>query len=638
MEEDLLRGMCSVLRHRGPDDVGVWSKRAKGEHEGPWFGLGHCRLSIIDLTEAARQPMCNEDESIWLSFNGEIYNFMELRKGLQSRGHRFRSGSDAEVILHLYEEKGERLLEDLRGMFAFGLVDTRYGRLMLARDRLGQKPLVYATPGKNLLFASESKALLMDPELDVSVNLNAINCYLSLQYIPSPMSAYLGIRRLPPAHCLMWEDGTIRLMRYWAPQVDSLDMEFTQAADEVLALLQESVSLRMVGDVPIGAFLSGGLDSSAVVALMSRASREPVTTLTVSFGDGSRDEGTYATEVARAFGTAHGEVQVRESPLEELQRLVKILDEPLADPAVLPTYVISRAMRESVKVALSGEGGDEVFGGYARYRAVKYHSIYVSLPEIIKRSLIPWLLIQLPVKGWARTHWMHRLRLFAALHEDSIEGCYANWISHFPQRDKEQICTDEFLAFSNDIQPSQWIREVVDLAASGDPLQGILLLDLQTYLPDDLLQKVDMASMACSLEVRCPFLDHHLVEFSLGLPVQWKVGWTKGKHILRRAFSRVLPRSIVRRSKVGFTPPIDRWIREELRELVIDTLTDETARKRGYFRTEMIERMIREHMEGVRNRHYQIWNLLMLELWHRNYMDDIRVLKGQSNFPLERKS
>ncbi len=622
MDVHTLRRMCSLMSHRGPDDEGIWVRSAGGSHRGPWVGLGHRRLSIIDLSLAGRQPMPNEDGSLRLVFNGEIYNFGELREQLIQRGHRFRSRTDSEVILHLYEEKGERALQDLRGMFALGIWDETKRALLLARDRLGQKPLYYRLDGDSLTFASEAKAFKADPRWKVSVNLDSLYHYLTLQYVPGDLSAWEGVKRLPPAHYLIWKEGTIRVERYWTlPWDTEKHWNPRSAVQELMARLEEAVRLRLVSDVQLGAFLSGGLDSSAVVALMRLHSRGPLRTLTVDFQDDGSEDVRFAREVAGRYRTDHEEIHVTPNIQEDLPRIAWHYDEPFGDPSAVPTFYVCRAMSQRVKAALCGDGGDEAFAGYQRYRALGWYRRFAALPRALRQRMIPSLLSRIPARGWERSHWLHRVRLFARPGEDSLARRYGQWISHFPPDEKEWLCSEEFLEEVSQRDTLFLLETMFQEGPSEDLVGQALHTDINTYLPDDLLVKMDIASMAHSLEVRSPFLDHYLLEFAASLPSNLKVRWGRGKWILRRSLRGLLPKGVLQRRKRGFTPPLERWLQEDLREMVWDLLTDQRARERGYFRPERVERLIREHMEGVRNRHYQIWNLLMLELWHRCHVE-----------------
>lgn len=623
LKEEAIRAMCSALSHRGPDGEGVWLRKTAGGERAPQVGLGHRRLSVIDLSPAGGQPMPNEDETLWLVFNGEIYNFQELREGLKARGHRFRSRTDSEVILHLYEEKGEGLLQDLRGMFAFGLWDDPKGRLLLARDRLGEKPLVYAKVGKGLIFASEIKALFRDTGLAPRVDPQAIYHYLTFQYVPSPMSAFMGVEKIPPAHYLTWQDGAVRLHRYWAiPQPEGCKRERIYRPEELVERLEEAVRIRMVSDVAVGAFLSGGLDSSAVVALMSRHAQGPVRTLTVGFPDPGYDEVGYARLVSRCLGTDHAEIFVDMDIQRELPKIAWHYDEPFADASAVPTYYLAKAMRSLVTVALDGDGGDETLAGYDRYRAARWLGLYGRLPRPIRDGLIPRVLEAIPMRGWERSHWLHRARIFARPGEERLERRYGQWMSHFTAEEKASLCTKEFLEKVGQSDPLALMEKHFYCGSDcGDILQRVLGVDMVSYLPDDLLVKTDIASMAHGLEVRAPFLDHHFVEFASRIPSRYKVRWGRGKFILRQAFKGVLPPEVLARRKMGFSPPLARWIQRDLSEMAEELLMGSRARERGYFRGDRVGEILREHLMGIRNRHHQIWNLMMLELWHRVHVD-----------------
>lgn len=623
LREETIRAMCSALSHRGPDGEGVWLRKGSGGERAPQVGLGHRRLSVIDLSPAGAQPMTNEGETLWLVFNGEIYNFQELRQGLEARGHRFRSRTDSEVILHLYEEKGEDLLQDLRGMFAFGLWDDPKGRLFLARDRLGEKPLAYATVGKGLIFASEIKALFRETGLIPRVSPQAIYHYLTFQYVPSPMSSFMGVEKIPPGHYLTWEDGAVRLHRYWAlPQTGGCEPGRTHRPEEVLERLEEAVRIRMVSDVAVGAFLSGGLDSSAVVALMSRHAQGPVRTLTVGFPDPGYNEVKYARLVSRYLGTEHAELFVDMDIQRELPKIAWHYDEPFADASAVPTYYLAKAMRSMVTVALDGDGGDETLAGYDRYRAARWLGLYARLPRVVRDGLFPRALEALPIRGWERSHWLHRARVFARPGEERLERRYGQWMSHFTANEKVSLCTQEFLEEVGQCDPLALMETHFSCgSADEDTLRRVLRADMLSYLPDDLLVKTDIASMAHGLEVRAPFLDHHFVEFASRIPSRCKVRWGKGKFILRQALRGVLPPEILARRKMGFSPPLARWIQHDLRETAEELLMGSRARQRGYFREDRVGEILREHLSGVRNRHHQIWNLMMLELWHRAHVD-----------------
>jgi asparagine synthase (glutamine-hydrolysing) len=619
-EETFIHGMCDVLAHRGPDAEGVFIRSA--ETGGARVGLGHRRLSVIDLSDAGKQPMPNEDETIWLVFNGEIYNFRPLLSDLRSRGHRFRSRTDSEVILHLYEEEGERLFPRLRGMFALAIWDDRQGKLILARDRLGEKPLVYARVGRDLVFASEMKAIRRDPAVRTEINPLALHHYLTFQYVPTPMSAFAGIEKLPPGHYLTWQDGEVRLHRYWA-LVWAAEKRVRKPLDldEVLERLDEAVRIRMVSDVPVGAFLSGGLDSSSVVALMSRHSGVPIRTLTVGFRDRGYDERDYARILARQLNLCHSEVRLDFDVEHDLPKIAWHYDEPFADASAVPTYYLSRAMRSLVKVAMDGDGGDETLAGYDRYRAALLFGLYRRLPASLRDRGVPSLLNKVPLRGWERAHWLHRLRLFVSPGEESMIRRFGQWKSHFTAEEKAALYTPDFAKQVEGADSLDLLEGRFAEGPSDDALHRLLHTDMNTYLPDDLLVKMDVASMAHGLEMRAPFLDHQWVEFLASIPSAWKLRRGRGKFLLRACMKGILPREILERRKMGFSPPIAAWIGGELRDAVQELLLGSRVRERGYFSPKAIGTLLDEHLLGIRNRHHQIWNLMMLELWHRVHVD-----------------
>ena len=606
-----LAAMARALAHRGPDDEGVYA-------DGP-VGLAHRRLSIVDLSPAGHQPMSDADGRLWVTFNGEIYNFQELRAELQARGYRFRSRTDTEVLLYLYAEYGVECLSKLRGFFAFALWDAPRRRLFAARDRLGKKPFYYYHDGRTFTFASEAKGLLQDPEVTPRPDLTAIHHYLTYQYVPSPWSAFAGVRKLPPAHYLVLEGGALRVARYW--ELDyrrKLRLSEAEAAEALLEHLREAVRLRLISDVPLGAFLSGGVDSSAVVALMSQVSGAPVKTFSIGFEEAEYNELAYARLVARRFGTEHQEFIVKPEVVEVLPRLVWHYNEPFADSSAIPTYYLARMTRQSVTVALNGDAGDENFAGYERYLAVRLAHQYDRLPAVLRRGLLGALRGVLPrrPRGWLGKG--HRF-LDALARDPGRRYCY--WIAHFNREDKEQLYTPEFKAQVNGVDAEDWVIKLFNASKAPDIVDAILDVDVRSYLPDDLLVKVDVATMAHSLEARSPLLDHVLMEFVASLPAHFKLRrWTK-KYIFKKALEGLLPAEVLHRPKMGFGVPIDHWFRHELKAMAGDVLLSATARQRGYFNPDFVRRMIDEHAAGTRRWHPQLWNLLLLELWHRMFID-----------------
>lgn len=608
----LIRRMSAALAHRGPDGEGI--------HVEGNIGLGHRRLAIIDLSPAAAQPMPNEDETLWITFNGEIYNFHELRRELEARGHRFRSQADGEVILHLYEEDGTGCLRRLRGMFAFGLWDANRQRLFLARDRVGKKPLVYFQDTRRFLFASEPKAILQDPAVPIAPDPQAIHHYLTYGYVPSSLSAFRGIQRLLPAHYLLLESGKVSIERYWRLRYGSkLDLPQEEACEELLARLTEAVRLRLISDVPLGALLSGGIDSSAIVALMAAGSPSRVKTFSIGFEEASYDEREAAAIVADRFGTEHHAFVVRPDAAALLPALVWHYNEPFADSSAVPTYYLAQVTRPHVTVALSGDGGDEAFGGYERYAA---HGLACRADRVLGplRPALAALGAALPPGGDGRGIRRRAQRFLEALAAPPADR-YARWMVHFNAEQKAALCTPEFAAATGDTDSLALLREAFTATDAEDPVEAAMAADVARYLPEDLLVKLDLATMAHSLEARCPFLDAEVVEFAARLPVRWKVWGTAKKVLLRRALRDLLPPEILGRPKQGFGVPIDVWFRGPLKDLAFDTLLSPRAADRGLFRPAAVRHLLEEHVSGRADRRYQLWNLLMLELWYRTFID-----------------
>jgi len=614
VERDILERMNAVLAHRGPDDAGI--------HCDGQIGLAHRRLSIIDLSPAGHQPMSNEDGTIWIVFNGEIYNFQSLRPELLSRGHRFRSGSDTEVILHLYEEHGTDCLRFLRGMFAFAIWDGPRRQLFLARDRLGKKPLCYQQDAHALRFASEAKAILQDPEVQAAPDPASVSQYLTYGYVPSPASAFHGFRRLPPGHFLTCRDGRVEVTRYWRLRRDRKTQRHEEEwCREIVGRLEEAVRLRMISDVPLGAFLSGGIDSSAVVALMSRASSGPVKTFSIGFEEPEYDELAYARQVAQRFGAEHHELVVRPDAAAILPKLAWHYDEPFGDSSAVPTYYVAQMTRQYVTVALNGDAGDESFGGYDRYVANLLAASFDRWPGAgLLRHAIRWGLRLLPQSG-SRTSLLYRGRRFLDGLTDAPERRYARWLCHFYGDRKAELCTPEFLAAAGGTDALEILLAAYRESDAPDFGDATLGVDAALYLPDDLLVKVDIASMAHALEARSPFLDHEFMEFAATIPFDLKVQGRVKKHILKRALAGLLPDRILHRPKMGFGVPIDHWLRHELRDMAYDTLLSPRAVGRGYFHPDRIRRMLDEHVQGKASWHYLLWTLLMLELWHLQFID-----------------
>ncbi|MDY7041084.1 MAG: asparagine synthase (glutamine-hydrolyzing) [Chloroflexota bacterium] len=614
VEEELIGQMASTLVHRGPDGQNVF---VDGH-----VGLGHTRLAVIDLSTAADQPMVNEDESLHIVFNGEIYNYRELRGQVAARGHRISSQSDTEVILHIYEDEGPRCVERLRGMFAFAIWDRARQRFFLARDRVGKKPLYYYHRNHRFVFGSEIKALLAHPDVPRRLNVAAVPHYLAHGYVPGPETMFAGIRQLPPGHLLLVDDGSVTVRRYWDfPWTEPSPPKYKPEAlytGELLECLRDAVRVRLVSDVPLGAFLSGGLDSSLVVALMSEALDEPVKTFAIGFGDDpSFNELGYARQVARRFGTDHHEFVVQPEAVDLLPALVRHHDEPFADSSAIPTYLVAQLTRAHVTVALTGDGGDELFAGYERFAAARLAERYRRLPGLLRRT-IGGMVHRLPestsYRGFAR-----RARRFADAADLPLAERYLNWVGLFSSDMRRSLLHSHPDLTMADVLSDY--RAHFEKAAGRGLVDQLLYVNASTYLPGDLLVKTDRMTMAHGLEARCPFLDQELIGLVGSIPAALKLKGMTTKYILKRVAEQLLPREIVHRPKHGFGVPVGRWFRQELRDYVRDVLLTPRARQRGYYHPAAIERLIDQHQGGQRDWGHQLWTLLTFELWHQTYLD-----------------
>jgi len=614
VDEVLVREMSSVLNHRGPDDEGIYIKNN--------VGLAHKRLSIIDLTPAGHQPMSNEDGSIWIVFNGEIYNYLDLRKKLQAKGHTFSSHTDTETIVHLYEDKGIECVQDLRGMFAFAIWDDNKKRLFLARDRAGKKPLVYIHNKDCILFASEIKSLLIDPSIKKDIDTTALHHYLTYQYVPSPLTSFSGIKKLPPAHILVYEGGNLIVKRYWnLSYQNKLQLpSVKEYGERFLEIFQEAVSIRLRSDVPLGAFLSGGIDSSLVVAVMSKLMSQPVKTFSIGFEEEDYSELAFAKVVAEKYKTDHHEFIVKPDAVEILPKLVWYYNEPFADSSSIPTYYVSKITRDYVTVALNGDGGDESFAGYERYLADKLAGYYREIPRFLRESIIRKAVEFLPYSTNRRS-FLRRLKRFVKGISEVPERRYVRWICFFDNEMKDDLYTS---SFKEQVKGMDSVDLTVNWYKKADGktfIDKTLFVDVMSYLPEDLLVKVDIASMANSLEARSPLLDHHVMEFAASLPSDLKLRGIETKYLLKNTLIGVLPNEILYRKKMGFGVPIDVWFRKDLKEMTYDILLDRRCTERGYFKREAIQRLLDEHVSGSYDHSYRIWALLFMELWHRMFID-----------------
>jgi len=612
VEEALLRRMCATMAHRGPDGEGTFT--------GPGVGLGHRRLSIIDL-EGGAQPMGNEDGRIRITFNGEIYNFKELQPALESAGHTFHTRSDTESIVHLYEEHGDRCVEHLRGMFAFGIWDQSKKRLLLARDRLGQKPLFYYEDDDRLIFASEIKAILQAPEVPREVDPVSLDLFLAYQYVPHPRTIFKHIRKVPPAHILVHENGRTEVRRYWDLEFrPDPEMTIGGAREQLSALLEEATRLRMIADVPLGAFLSGGIDSSLTVALMSQISNAPVRTFSIGFEEQDFSEIEFARLVARRYGTQHQEFIVRPEAAEVLPKIAWHHDEPFADASALPTYYVSKVTSEHVKVALSGDAGDENFAGYQRYQRLQLAALASgTLGRVLGTSRQP--IPPMPAPGASRGNLLTRARRLAMTFLCDPRHSYLRTVNMLDRGLRDFLYHPDFEAQLGGADADAFVLDAFDKFPGDTRVGEAAAVDLVTYLPCAILAKVDIASMANSLEVRSPFLDHKLIEFTATIPTRLKMRLFDTKFILKETFRHLLPPEILGRRKMGFGIPINRWMAHDLYDFLTDHILSESAFSRGYFRPEALKSLVLDHHEGRANHGYHLWPLLMLELWHKQYLD-----------------
>ena len=611
---DLIRTMCKTLAHRGPDDVGVYTA--------PHIGLGQRRLTVIDLDPSACPPLSNEDGTVWLAFNGEIYNFRELRKSLQEMGHKFKTNSDTESIVHLYEEEGVECLKKLRGMFAFALWDENRKTLFCARDRLGQKPFCYTVTGDSFVFGSEIKAITADPNVSVAPNYHAIDQYLTYQYVPSPLTAFDGIRRLGPGEYLTCDlQGNVKTQTYWEPRVaEQTNASREEIESELVRRLRESVAMRMVSDVPLGAFLSGGIDSATIVALMAQESSRPVKTFSIGFEDEAFNELPYARLQAQRYGTDHHELIVKPDAAELLPLLVRHYNEPFADSSALPTYYVSQMTRQHVTVALSGDGGDESFAGYRIYGQMLNWKRCDALPLSLRKPIAEGgrgLLSAFPHSNTAA-----RLRRgLGMLGADSVKARFLQHRAILKPEEKRLAYTPRFRSLLAEPPVPQDAQSLFPWEANCDDLGWMMRHDQNFYLPDCLMVKSDIASMANSLEVRCPFLDHELVEFAATIPSHFKHDGTGGKKILKSAIKHLLQPEIMNKPKTGFAIPVDRWFRTDLAPMLKETLLDDKSAHRGLIEQGLLKKMVTEHIDGRRSWSNRLWAFLFLELWFREFMD-----------------
>ncbi|TKB93708.1 MAG: asparagine synthase (glutamine-hydrolyzing) [Nitrospira sp.] len=609
---ELLESMCNALHHRGPD--------AANYHFEPGVGLGQRRLSVIDLSDAATPPLANETNRIWVVFNGEIYNFRALRQELEGKGHTFRTETDTEVIIHLYEEYDVECVQKLHGMFALALWDADRRRLIAARDRLGKKPFYYASTTQGIVFASSLEALLHDNEVSREPNFFAIDQFLDRQYVPSPLTAFRSIRKLEPGHILICEPGgRCETRRFWAatPRLVTQASE-CELQEELVRLTREAVRMRMISDVPLGALLSGGIDSGTIVALMAQESSSSIKTFSIGLEETDMDELPYARLVAKRYETDHMELVLKPDVIDILPKLIRYYGEPFADSSAVPTYCVSKLARQFVTVALSGDGGDENFGGYTHYGQTLAWEHLDVIPHFLRDAVLA------PVEGalstFPFTDTMSRCARACMMARSRLPGRYMTQTAIFKPQEKQAILTSRFRALVNDSKNGD-TGPTLPWQATDDSLDWMIRHDLRYYLPDCLMVKVDVAAMANSLEVRSPLLDHHLVEFALTIPAKLKRSAGQGKSIMRKAFANLLPQEILNKPKTGFGIPLRKWLQVDLAAMMKSVLLDDRAVRRGLLEQRFVRQMVQSHLAGDRDWSTRLWAMIVLELWFREFID-----------------
>ncbi len=610
--EAVLHQMCERMKHRGPDSEGLWLDES--------VALGMRRLSVIDLA-TGEQPVYNEDKSIVVVMNGELYSYKEARADLEKRGHKFETKTDTEILPHLYEEYGEAMLEHFSGMFVFALWDKRRQKLLIARDRFGEKPLYYGVFDGKLIFASEPKVLLEHPSVKTEINTDALRSYLSFDYVPAPASIYKNIYKLPAAHLLVLEKGEIKTRRYWnlTFHKNGNTPTLEKAATDLRELLADAVRMQLVADVPLGILLSGGIDSSAVAAFATQFSTERVKTFSIGFEEDSFDESKYARQVATHLGTEHYEEKLSvEKAANLISEIGKWLDEPMSDGSLIPTFLLSRFVRQHVTVALGGDGGDEIFAGYPMYFGHKMARVYEQLPQFLRSGLIEPVVNNLPVSN-KNLSFDYKAKRFVAASKYDVVTRHHSWFGSFSIDAQNDLLNKDVLATtSSDIYKGA--KDLLKITDATDEIERMQFLDMNFYMAEDILTKVDRASMAVSLEVRAPFLDPRVAQFAASLPPEYKLKGNKGKYILKKAVEPLLPRNILQRPKKGFGVPIAEWLKGRLNPLMHDLLAPDRLKNQGLFNERFVQKLIKEHETNVASHHKQLWTLLVFQLWFDNFM------------------
>jgi asparagine synthase (glutamine-hydrolysing) len=610
-DEAMLHSMCEAIRHRGPDSEGLWTDAG--------VALGMRRLSIIDL-HTGDQPVFNTDRSVIVMMNGELYNYREVRADLQKRGYTFRTNSDTEILPHLYDEYGDAMLEHVSGMFAFALWDTKKKRLLIARDRFGEKPLYYGTFGGKLIYGSEVKSLLAHPDVTRDLNLDALRSFLSFDYVPAPNSIYRGIKKLPAAHKLVLENGEIKVERYWSLSFKKPAETPTikEAAEHLRELLSDAVRRQLVSDVPLGILLSGGVDSSTVAAFAVRHATETVKTFSIGFEEDSFDESKFAREVSRHLGTEHYEDRLSVDIAAELiGDIGRWLDEPLSDGSLLPTFLLASFVRRHVTVALGGDGGDEIFAGYPMYYGHKVAQMYGRVPGFLRKGIIEPVVNNLPVSSKNLSLDYKAKRFVRAANYDPVTR-HHSWFGSFAIDQQQQLLSDDVLAHtSSDIYRDA--KELLETCDATNRIEQMQFLDMNFYMAEDILTKVDRAAMAVSLETRAPFLDPRVAEYAASLPPEYKLHGSKGKYVLKEAVRDLLPRTILQRPKKGFGIPVAQWLRGRLNPLMNDMLAPQRLQQQGLFDSTYVQKLITEHETSKASHHKELWTLLVFQLWYDNF-------------------
>lgn len=604
--------MCDTITHRGPDDVGTW---VEGN-----VGLGMRRLSIIDLV-TGKQPISNEDDTTWIVFNGEIYNHDELRRQLQAKGHKFKTKTDTEAILHAYEEYGEDCPAKLNGMFAFAIWDQKLKKLFIARDRIGIKPLYYFYDHERFIFGSEIKAILQTEEIPRRIDLQALDNFLTFEYIPAPLSILQDVKKLMPGHSISLSNRQLKIKKYWEVEFNLNEASEAEFKYRIRELLSDAVKIRLMSDVPLGAFLSGGIDSSTIVALMSQVMKQPVKTFSIGFEDSTYNELDYARLIARTFKTDHHEFIIKPNAVELTENLIYFLDEPFGDFSIFPTYLVSKMAREYVTVVLSGDGGDELFAGYDTYIADRYYRKYSMIPASIRSKFIPGILDRVPPSSQKKGI-INKIKRFvegSTLPEDLR---HVRWMIFLLEQEKSKLYNNDMKYGILEKDPYKFIRTYfanIDYL-KHDATSQQLYVDIKTYLVDDILVKVDRMSMATSLEARVPFLDYRFVELAASIPSNMKLRHHQTKYILKKAMDDILPHDILYRGKQGFSIPIKNWLRQDLKPMMTDVLATEKISREGFFDPSYVEQLKTEHLKGIKNHSHRLWALMMFGMWFDLYM------------------